>query len=178
MLLTNYLQALVEASRKERSLGFRILLLSGGVAVFIVALPAVLFLAVHALEARLVPVGSLQKAFAVLFIALGIFLAGWTVLTQIAVGKGTPVPVAPPKKLIVTGPYRLCRNPMQLGVIIYYLGVGTLLGSMEIGLAMFLLGLAIGGAYHKFVEEKELRLRFGEEYEEYRKKTPFLIPKW
>jgi protein-S-isoprenylcysteine O-methyltransferase Ste14 len=154
-----------------------LIMIAGG-AVFFVVAPAGLFLAAYALETRLISGRFLQMAFAVMCLAAGIFLVVWTVLTQTTVGQGTPVPVAPPRRLIVTGPYRLCRNPIQLGAIIYYLGVGTLFGSMEIGLAMFLLGLVIGGSYHKFVEEKELRLRFGEEYEEYRKKTPFLIPKW
>ncbi len=77
----------------------------------------------------------------------------------------------------MAGPYALCRNPLQLGVILYYLGLGTYVGSLKIGLTMFFLGLILGSSYHKFVEEKELQLRFGEEYEEYRKKTPFLIPK-
>jgi len=31
-------------------------------------------------------------------------------------------------------------------------------------------------SYLKIIEEKELQLRFGNEYVEYKKKTPFIIP--
>ena len=38
------------------------------------------------------------------------------------------------------------------------------------------IGLALGTSYHRSIEEKELALRFGKEYEEYRKRTSFFIP--
>ncbi len=40
-----------------------------------------------------------------------------------------------------------------------------------------LLGFIIGSSYHKFIEEKELMLRFGDDYKNYKENTPFLIPK-
>jgi protein-S-isoprenylcysteine O-methyltransferase Ste14 len=44
------------------------------------------------------------------------------------------------------------------------------------GLVMLALGALLGTFYHKVIEEKELALRFGEECEEYRKRTSFLLP--
>jgi protein-S-isoprenylcysteine O-methyltransferase Ste14 len=38
--------------------------------------------------------------------------------------------------------------------------------------------LIIGTYYSKFIEERELWIRFGQECEEYREKTPFLIPRF
>jgi protein-S-isoprenylcysteine O-methyltransferase Ste14 len=38
--------------------------------------------------------------------------------------------------------------------------------------------LIIGSFYHKAVEEKELLARFGKEYEDYKARTPFLVPKF
>jgi protein-S-isoprenylcysteine O-methyltransferase Ste14 len=32
-------------------------------------------------------------------------------------------------------------------------------------------------SYIKFVEEKELEQRYGDEYTEYKKRTPFIIPR-
>ena len=58
----------------------------------------------------------------------------------------------------------------------YCLGVGTILESVTIGLIMSFLILILGTCYNKFIEEKELRERFGPEYKEYKEKTPFLIP--
>lgn len=51
------------------------------------------------------------------------------------------------------------------------------MGSYTIGIVSFVLGLIIGSAYHKFVEEKELHVRFGDRYLKYKKEVPFLIPK-
>src|SRR5260370_7373111 len=37
-------------------------------------------------------------------------------------GKGTPLPLDPPKKLVVEGPYRIVRNPMYWSVASVMLG--------------------------------------------------------
>ncbi len=43
-------------------------------------------------------------------------------------GRGTPAPVAPTERLVVTGAYRYVRNPMYLGVAALIVGQGLLLG--------------------------------------------------
>ncbi len=40
-----------------------------------------------------------------------------------------------------------------------------------------LLGFIVGSCYHKLIEEKELTLRFGDDYQRYKENTLFLIPK-
>jgi protein-S-isoprenylcysteine O-methyltransferase Ste14 len=37
-------------------------------------------------------------------------------------GRGTPVPLDPPKELVVTGFYRYVRNPIYVGVLLIFLG--------------------------------------------------------
>jgi protein-S-isoprenylcysteine O-methyltransferase Ste14 len=81
------------------------------------------------------------------------------------------------QQLIVQKPYSYCRNPMALGAITAYLGIALLIGSISaaavvLTLAAFLL------VYIRFFEEKEMELRFGRAYLEYRKRTPFIIPRW
>ncbi|MBP2652019.1 MAG: protein-S-isoprenylcysteine O-methyltransferase-like protein [Firmicutes bacterium] len=110
-------------------------------------------------------------------IPLGISILFWTAFTQWVIGKGTPAPNAPTQKLIIVGPYMYCRNPIELGAIIYYLGIGTYFASLTTGFVSGVLGLIIGSLYHKLIEEKELELRFGNDYIEYKKTTPFLFPK-
>jgi len=112
----------------------------------------------------------------IFFIISGWFIANWTVKVQYALGKGTPIPIIATRKLVIQGPYRYCRNPMTLGTIIVYLGVAIWLGSLS-GLALALIypvGILV---YIKLIEETELEGRFGSEYVEYRKRTPFLIPR-
>ena len=62
---------------------------------------------------------------------------------------------------------------MLLGIIIYFLGLGTILESITIGLIMSCLILIFGTCYSKFIEERELWIRFGQEYEEYKKRHRF-----
>jgi protein-S-isoprenylcysteine O-methyltransferase Ste14 len=111
-----------------------------------------------------------------LLLILGWLIANWTVKIQYALGKGTPIPLIATRKLIIQGPYRYCRNPMALGTMMVYLGVAIWLGSLS-GLAIALIypvGILI---YIKLIEEKELENRFGSEYVEYKKRTPFLVPR-
>ncbi len=105
----------------------------------------------------------------------GWLLGAWTVYVQFTLGRGTPVPLMATQKLIVQPPYRYCRNPMALGAIVMYLGVAALFGSIGAA-ALVLLGAAILLTYIKRIEEKEMELRFGQDYVEYRRRTPFLIP--
>jgi protein-S-isoprenylcysteine O-methyltransferase Ste14 len=87
-------------------------------------------------------------------------------------------PAAPPRKLILRGPYGLSRNPIQLGAMFYYLGLGCLCSGIPAGLFAFGAALLFGSLYHKLVEEKELLARFGADYESYRRQTPFLVPRF
>ena len=79
------------------------------------------------------------------------------------------------QELLISGPFRLCRNPMSFGTLLLYSGMGILL----ISPGMVILVAILGGlllAYIKRVEEKELEIRFGAPYKVYKEKTPFLIP--
>jgi protein-S-isoprenylcysteine O-methyltransferase Ste14 len=119
--------------------------------------------------------GIINPVIGLLFIVVGWLFANWTVKIQFSLGKGTPIPLMATQKLVVKGPYTYCRNPMTLGTAIFYLGVAIWLGSISaIGLGLiYPVGILI---YIKLIEEGELEERFGSEYLEYKKNTPFLIP--
>jgi len=110
-------------------------------------------------------------------IAGGLLLASWVARRQWFVGHGTPAPFVPTQTILTDGPFALCRNPMQLGAGLYYFGVCLVAGSWISAVTAWVVSMAIGSAYHRLVEEKELAMRFGAAYEEYRARTPFLFPR-
>jgi protein-S-isoprenylcysteine O-methyltransferase Ste14 len=114
---------------------------------------------------------------ALFFIVAGWLFANWTVKVQFSLGRGTPIPLMATQRLVVRRPYTYCRNPMTLGTTAFYLGIAIWTGSFSaLGLAMiYPVGILI---YIKLIEEKELRERFGSEYSEYKRRTPFLIPRF
>jgi protein-S-isoprenylcysteine O-methyltransferase Ste14 len=120
--------------------------------------------------------GLVNPIVGLLFIVVGWLFANWTIKVQFSMGKGTPIPLMPTQKLVVRGPYTYCRNPMTLGTTLFYLGIAIWLGSFSaVGLGLiYPAGISI---YIKLIEEKELEERFGSEYFEYKKRTPFLIPR-
>lgn len=111
----------------------------------------------------------------VMTILIGGIIALWTIVIQITLASGTPFPMLPTKKLLVVGPFKYCRNPMTLGTIMAYGGIALLTGSFTALVAVAIFTALLLG-YLKIIEEKELQMRFGSEYLEYKQKTPFLIP--
>lgn len=105
----------------------------------------------------------------------GLSFAWWSIGSQMTVGSGTPVPMMPTQRLVVQPPFTYCRNPMTLGTIIGGLGIGVWIGSFS---AIAIVGTLETGllAYIRFIEEKELEARFGQDYVDYKRTTPFLLP--
>lgn len=175
----SYYRRLLSYAQEKRSVSYKLLSLAVGIIIFLIILPAV-FLAIAYPVHRVIGLhwpGILEAVVAVLCIPLGLCILLWSTLTQWKAGGGTPAQTAPTQRLVTSGPYAYCRNPIELGAIIYYLGLGTAVGSFNHGLILCLLGFITGTAYHKLVEERELELRFGQEYAVYRARTPFLFPR-
>jgi protein-S-isoprenylcysteine O-methyltransferase Ste14 len=163
---------------KERPRSIRIMTLVIGLLVFLIAIPVALGLLSHWISGYVtigIP-GTVELFLGITGICAGIFFLFWSISTFWIVGKGTPVPFASPTKLVTGGPFKYTRNPIKLGAVLFYFGLGTIYDGFVTGLVMLVIGVALGTTYHRSVEEKELALRFGKEYEEYRKRTSFFIP--
>ena len=106
----------------------------------------------------------------------GLFLIMWSVFT-FAELKGTPVPIKPPPILVLAGPYAYYRNPMMSGLFVIIFGVGLLAGSVMVTLVFLPLFIAGMVAQIKLIEEPELEKRLGNDYSEYRKRTPMFFPR-
>ncbi|NOZ71050.1 MAG: isoprenylcysteine carboxylmethyltransferase family protein [Chloroflexi bacterium] len=121
--------------------------------------------------------GMWNTSVGLLMVFVGWVLAAWSVQVQFVEGKGTPVPIVPTKNLVQRGPYQYCRNPMALGVILFYFGVAVWLGSVSVLLAVIVISIILL-LYFRFIEEKELEIRFGQPYLDYKRNTPFIIPRF
>jgi protein-S-isoprenylcysteine O-methyltransferase Ste14 len=120
--------------------------------------------------------GTLTLLMGVILIVVGLFYALWSIFDQFFRGRGTPLPVMATQELLITGPFRQCRNPMTFGTILLYLGVSLIVGSISAMVIVLLISSSLV-VYIKTTEEKELLERFGDPYLEYKNQTPFLIPK-
>lgn len=170
-------QLFVRLARKEYSARARVLAMAGGSLIFVFGIPACLLWlsATGSDHWRFESSPALSALFLVIG-ALGLVLALWTVWVQFHLGRGTPIPVMATQKLLTDKPYALCRNPMVLGTLVYYLGFAALTSSYKAVLAVLLFAVFLL-IYVKLVEEKEMALRFGDEYSRYKQSTPFIIPR-
>jgi protein-S-isoprenylcysteine O-methyltransferase Ste14 len=86
-------------------------------------------------------------------------------------GIGTPAPVAPTERLVVSGAYRYVRNPMYLAVGSVILGQALLLGRAALLVYLVLFALAVE-AFVRLYEEPTLAARYGDEYAAYCENVP------
>jgi len=114
--------------------------------------------------------------------ASGLLLAMGAVLlvdcfTRFALqGRGTPAPIAPPQRLVVTGAYRRVRNPMYVAVVSLILGQAALFASVP----LLIYGLVVWAGFHAFVlgyEEPTLRRQFPQDYAAFTAAVPRWIPR-
>jgi protein-S-isoprenylcysteine O-methyltransferase Ste14 len=106
----------------------------------------------------------------IMLVTIGTVIALWCVFTFVFIGKGTPAPFDPPRKLVIRGPYRFVRNPMYIGAGMTLAGAALYYQSLSI---LFYNGLFFL-VTHLFVvlyEEPTLRRTFGDEYEAYCRRT-------
>jgi protein-S-isoprenylcysteine O-methyltransferase Ste14 len=104
-----------------------------------------------------------------------VFAGGITLLycTRLfaSLGKGSPWPLDPPQKLVISGIYHYTRNPQFVASGLIWFGEFLVSGSF----LLFWYGLAWVVFNHLLLvlyDEKMLQKKFGNKYTEYRKKTP------
>ena len=91
-------------------------------------------------------------------------------------GLGTPAPIAPPTRLVVTGFYRHVRNPIYVALLVILLGEALLFGAERVavwGVLFWMFTFAVV----VIVEEPALRQQFGTEYETYCRNVPRWLPR-
>lgn len=81
------------------------------------------------------------------------------------------------KRLVKTGLYAYTRNPMILGYSLLPNGMGLMFQSLSMTIIVPIIVLIINLMIVKYREESTLKERFGEDYTNYMKSTPLLIPR-
>ena len=97
-------------------------------------------------------------------------LFGLTAIGLFTIKKTALIPHRPASTLVAAGPYKICRNPMYLGLLIAYAGLPLFFDLVwPILLAPVVVWLITNSVIKK--EEAYLERRFGEEYLNFKSRT-------
>lgn len=96
----------------------------------------------------------------------GLVVYFWCLWDFVAAGRGIPLPIDHPRRLVVRSLYRYVRNPMYLGVLCVLLAEVIVFRSPV--LLLYTFGwFVIVHAFVVLYEEPTLRRKFGDEYARY-----------
>ena len=118
---------------------------------------------------------TVSELLSIPIMAVGVAITAWSVFHFLKV-SGTPVPFNPPPTLVDSGPYGYARNPMLTGVFLLLFGIGFAIKSLSLVVLFTPLYVLANVWELKEIEEPELIRRLGDEYLEYRKRTPMFVP--
>jgi protein-S-isoprenylcysteine O-methyltransferase Ste14 len=92
-------------------------------------------------------------------------------------GLGTPIPYDPPARLVTSGIYRYCANPMQISCTLVMVAWAALLESGWL-LAAAALSVVYSAGVAEWDERQDLDRRFGLEWRGYRAAVRNWWPRW
>lgn len=121
----------------------------------------------------LFPAGQWREA--ALLLGLVSLPGAWAAGQFATSGRGTPLPLDPTQKLIVTGPYAYVRNPMQISLV----GVSAIWAytTRSFALGGYVVLLLLAMHLFRVYEEDGLHRRFGARYKKYSRKVWLWLPK-
>lgn len=122
--------------------------------------------------------GSVRyPALAAVPLVAGTFLLLACVREFYLAGRGTLAPWNPPRHLVTTGPYRVSRNPMYVGVLTILVGWCTLWDSR--GLIVYVVVVATVFELRVLLFEEPWAARhFGADWQAYRTRVPRWVIGW
>jgi protein-S-isoprenylcysteine O-methyltransferase Ste14 len=100
-----------------------------------------------------------------------------TVVNLALKGLGAPFFIALSRKLAADWLYAWTRNPMLLAALAFFLSLGIWFQSVLFVLWVLILATPALLVFVKVYEERELEIRFGASYLEYKSRTPMLFPR-
>jgi protein-S-isoprenylcysteine O-methyltransferase Ste14 len=115
------------------------------------------------------------QALGVLLIVTGLIVLVHSFILFFTEGFGTPAPLFPPERLVISGLYRYVRNPMYVALLATIIGQGMVLGQFSVLLYAAVVWLVTAVWVHWY-EEPTLTRRFGKDYEVYKSAVPAWWP--
>ncbi len=156
-----------------------------GFSLFIIFIPYLLVLGSHSHilfpDADFIPYVWLRLVIALPVFCIGLLFAIWSNIFLLSKGEGGPtdvmnVAISPrSRKLVVSGPYHYCRNPMVFGALCLYISISVFLNSL-FDLLIIIIVIPVVILYLKLTEEKRLKKDFGEDYLLFKSKVPMIVP--
>ncbi|MBS1499271.1 MAG: isoprenylcysteine carboxylmethyltransferase family protein [Bacteroidetes bacterium] len=131
---------------------------------------------IHAGSPAWMPTGTVVSWLAVVLFCSGLLLFATTLAAFVKRGNGTLAPWTPTQRLIVSGPYRYCRNPMITGVLLILCAEALWLRSGWIAVEAVIF-FAVNTVYFILAEEPSMEHRFGQDYRAYKADVPRWIPR-
>ena len=92
-------------------------------------------------------------------------------------GAGTPIPYDAPKRLVISGIYRYCANPMQLSCGLAMIGWAALLQNWWMAAAAAM-SVVYSAGIAEWDERQDLRERFGGDWVTYREQVRSWFIRW
>jgi protein-S-isoprenylcysteine O-methyltransferase Ste14 len=123
-----------------------------------------------------VPFPAFALPLGVVILILASALGIWSAAAMVVAGRGTPLPVAMARRLVIVGPYRFVRNPMAVAGIVQGVAVGLVLSSWLV-IAYAVIGSVVWNLAVRPHEERDLDERFGEDFRRYRDAVQCWIPR-
>ncbi|MBR1224325.1 MULTISPECIES: isoprenylcysteine carboxylmethyltransferase family protein [unclassified Bradyrhizobium] len=103
-----------------------------------------------------------------LLIGLPSLLIGWAAAHEFAlVGRGTPIPYDPPKRVVTSGPYASIANPMQLTSALVMAALAILVASRA-AWSLPIMFLVFDGIFAAWYNRAHIALAMPEDWERYR----------
>ena len=107
-----------------------------------------------------------QQYVACVLFLLGFILMCWCIINFAVQGKGTLSPADRTQNLVISGPYKISRNPMYIGVMGMLIGEAVFFGATRLWLYSGAVFLAFN-VFILMIEEPRLHRDFGATYLEY-----------
>lgn len=153
-----------------------------GFFIFIAFIPFCLFNVAILLPYQIVADhGILLRVISILIGTIGLVFMLWSNIGLFVLGRGGPtdffnMTITPRTSYLVTaGPYRYTRNPMVFGAYMIYLALAMNLDSIAV-ISLVILSLPVAILYLRKTEKRRLLVDFGQEYEDYRRRVPMIVP--